>query len=777
MFGGCTIIAANYLPFARVLAASFRRTHPGAPFWVLVVDDQAARWVIEDDEDFQVLGLADIAIPDEAASELAAIYDVMELSTAVKPWLLQHLVATTDRPVLYLDPDIEVFGPLDQLAEKAERHAIVVTPHLLEPLPLDGLFPDDAHILRSGVHNLGFLAVGPSSLDGGFFEFWQSRVWRHAVVDVAVQLFTDQRWLDWIDCFDHIVERDPGCNVAYWNVWSRRITRDGDRFLAGGHPLRFFHFSGFDPSTPSLLSKHQGRRPRVLLSDEPDLAELCRRYAAAVIAAGHGRHRPPYGWARSGGVELTPVVRRLYRKELMEAELRGGPLPPNPFAECERFVAWIAEPAAGGCPLPRLLLAEHDRRPDLQAAFPDPLGASGPALLAWAQSDDDFAAAVPAPVLGVLSDAVVAPDDPLPGVNVAGYLTSELGVGAVGRLVVEAAEAAGVPVAVESHGTPLSRMQHDTASVGDGDWRYDVNVICANADAVAGIVGALGPERMADRSTVAIWHWEAERLPESMRSAWDVVDEVWATSQFTLDALAADASKPLRLFPLPVPVVDRPSALTRADLELPDGFLVLFCFDWLSVVERKNPLALIDAYCQAFSPADGAHLVLKSINGDLHAAALERLRLATDRPDVDVMDGYLSWWETRALMELADCYASLHRSEGFGLTMAEAMALGKPVVATGWSGNLDFMDDRVACLVPADLVPVPPDVPVYGGIGRWADPDIDAAARALRWVHDEPTAAAALGARARDHLVATRSPVQAGRFLAEQCERLRSALA
>jgi glycosyltransferase involved in cell wall biosynthesis len=125
------------------------------------------------------------------------------------------------------------------------------------------------------------------------------------------------------------------------------------------------------------------------------------------------------------------------------------------------------------------------------------------------------------------------------------------------------------------------------------------------------------------------------------------------------------------------------------------------------------------------------------------------------------------------MLDHCDCYASLHRSEGFGLTMAEAMARGKPVVATGWSGNLDFMDERTAHLVPGTVVPVPADVPVYGGSGQWAEPDLAAAAVAIRQVYDDPAGAAALGRRARTHIERTLSPMESGRALARAAERLR----
>jgi hypothetical protein len=777
MFGACTIVASNYLAHARVLARSFLRFHPDSPIWVLLVDDNDAVCVRRH-EPFEVLVPTDVGIDDGNVRHFASIYDVLELSTAVKPWLLEHLVATTGMPIVYLDPDIEVFAPIEAAVALGAEHGLALTPHLLRPLPLDGLQPDDAHLLGSGVYNLGFLAASARAVEDGFFEYWRSRLWCHSIVDVTNQLFTDQRWLDWIDCFDHAVVRDPGCNVAYWNVWARQITRAGDEWSAGGVPLRFFHFSGFDPTTPWILSRHQGDRPRVRLSEHVELAALCREYAAKLRVEGYDDSiRQPYGWRRASALELTPAVRRLYRRELMDAHQRGHAPPPDPFdSDSSAFFAWLTAPV-GEPPLPRFLLNVYNSRPDLQAAFPDLGGASLSRFLEWARFDGGVAAEIPAGLLGWLprSEPIVRDGT---GLNVTGYLTADSGVGSVGRLVAAAAEEVGIPVA--RHDQPIETSESfRRRSVGqsprsdDGPWYDDVNMLCVNADMTPSVLEAMGSDRTESRATVALWHWEAQQMPPAMRVAWNLVDEVWVTSRFTHDALAPDATKPLRLFPLPVRVPSWSTSLDRSDLGLPEGFLVLFAFDWLSVAERKNPFGLIEAYSAAFSPEDGTHLVIKTINGHRRLTSLEQLRLATDRPDIHVTDGFMSSVELNACMDLCDCYASLHRAEGFGLSMAEAMAAGKPVVATAWSGNLDFMDDHVCRLVPAELVPVPETVPVYGGLGCWADPDLEAASQALRGLYLDPSEATALGKRAREHVRATRSLRRAGAFLSDQLERIR----
>ena len=225
MLLGCTIVARNYLAFAHQLAASFARHHPAARFVVLVVDDEPGSDV---DQFPEMWGLSRLNEDPRELATMAGMYSVMEFATAVKPWLLETLLAEHDGPVVYLDPDCEVHAPLDDVVAPALREGMVLTPHLLGPMPRDGKRPNEADILGAGVYNLGFLAVGPAARSSGFLEFWRERLRRDAVVDPERMLFTDQRWVDFAPQFPHVICRDPGCNVAYWNVWGRRLERAPD---------------------------------------------------------------------------------------------------------------------------------------------------------------------------------------------------------------------------------------------------------------------------------------------------------------------------------------------------------------------------------------------------------------------------------------------------------------------------------------------------------------------------------------------------------------------
>ncbi|MEJ7845314.1 MAG: glycosyltransferase [Acidimicrobiales bacterium] len=787
----CTIVARNYLAYAEVLMAGVARHHPEAGRTVVVVDavpGEALRTALP------TLLLDDLAFDPGELDRLRSIYDVTELCTAVKPAVLAHLLDAGATVACYLDPDIVVHAPLDGLGERACAHDVVLTPHLLAPMPDDGLGITERTILLSGVFNLGFVAVGPTSRP--FLAFWDERLRRHCLVDHGAGLFTDQRWIDLAPAlFDVAVVRDAGWNVAYWNLHERplRLTAAGTATVGDGVPLVFFHHSGHDPADGTLLSKHQGDRPRILLSEHPDLTALCARWRADLDAAGHGRRRrTPYRWAATtGGVALTTPVRRCVRDALLAAEATGTERPPSPIAPDggAGFVAWCraadtaddtaddAPTAAGGgadIGVPRLVRWLHRTRADLQAAFPRVPGADAAALVQWAATDAAVRGDVPIALLPdpPLPVTLVAPTPatsatPTPGFNVVGYLEAELGVGESGRLVVRAAEAAGLPVATRAERGTSSRQRHGFGPRGAPGLPHDTTVLAVNADRVGAVLDALPPAEQKGRYRIGFWYWEVDVLPDPMRRAFDRVDEVWVASRYVADVLRPLSDTPIERFPLPVLWPETPTALTRADVGLPaERFTFLYVFDFFSVFERKNPLGVVDAYTRAFGPDDGAALVLKTINGDRCIHDLERLRLAVaGRPDIEVRTEYLPAAHVRALTERSDAYVSLHRSEGFGLTIAQAMAAGTPAVATAHSGNLDFMTPAVSVLVPSTLRAVGPGCDPYPRHATWADPDLDAAADAMRTLADDPAAARRLGEAGRAHVRSHHGIAPAAAFL------------
>lgn len=246
-----------------------------------------------------------------------------------------------------------------------------------------------------------------------------------------------------------------------------------------------------------------------------------------------------------------------------------------------------------------------------------------------------------------------------------------------------------------------------------------------------------------DVRRIAIWYWEVDRLPSEWKTELTWPSEVWAPTTFLADAYRKYVNVPV--IPM-LPGVALPifESKPRRYFGLPDDKrLLLFSFDMGSVMERKNPLGLIEAYQSAFRADDGVHLCIKVSRGRWHAENLAKLKQACRGAGATLLDQVLPRENVLALFENADCYASLHRAEGLGLGMAESMLFGKPVVATAYSGNLDFMNERNSLLVRATTVSIH-DVPPYPAGSVWAEPDLEHAAYQLRRAFDEDAVEIAL---------------------------------
>jgi glycosyltransferase involved in cell wall biosynthesis len=542
------------------------------------------------------------------------------------------------------------------------------------------------------------------------------------------------------------------------------------------------------------------------MSGSPVLRELCQDYGRRLRDEGWDECRKlAYGYENTAeGMRLDTLMRRVLRQEILRRE-RGAEHDvgsvedlPDPFDpdSAGAFVDLLRTPFPGSeAPrIPRYLHALHDGRPDLRAAFTDLTGLAGNHFLWWVRELGYDALGLPPELIPGDHDLERGPDPAVavrPGVRLVGYLAAELGLGEAGRAMAASLSALGEEVELFTEAGTSSRQRHaddgdDTRGAapvpagvreaapvpaGAGTGALDVNLIAVNADRLPMVLDRLGGSFTHGRRTVGMWAWEVVDFPDGFAASAALVDEVWANSRHAAEAIRRTVDVPVHS--VPPPVVDRvPAARSRADLGLPDGFVFLFCFDFFSVTDRKNPVGLVEAFRRAFSPGEGPQLVVKSVNGDRHAPALEQLRwAAVDRPDIHIVDRYYDAADQRALIGACDAYVSLHRAEGFGYTMAEAMLAGRPVIATGYSGNLEFMDERNSFLVGHDMVAIPPGCDPYPAGSVWAEPDLDEAAELMRRVHDDPASAAAVAARGqqdirRFHSPAARAPLVAARLAA-----------
>ena len=254
------------------------------------------------------------------------------------------------------------------------------------------------------------------------------------------------------------------------------------------------------------------------------------------------------------------------------------------------------------------------------------------------------------------------------------------------------------------------------------------------------------------RRIVGHWAWELPKVDPSWRVGAGFVHEVWAPSRFTAEALQPLARERVRVVPYPLTAASSMiRTSTRSHFGLPErAVVVLVSFNLASSFERKNPLGAISAFRAAFGDRTDRLLVIKVINGSHFPGDFARLRAAAEAPNIRLITAHLSFDATQSLGASVDIVLSLHRSEGFGLVLAEGMLLGKPVIATGWSGNMDFMDAHCAALTRYRLVPAKDPRGVFQVPGAvWAEPDIADAARHLRQLADDPAARWQLGERAR----------------------------
>ena len=363
----CTIVARNYVPFARTLMGSLRDVHPDWERHVLLADE-AGDVSASHAGEFRVVELGELDLPQPR--RFLFRYSILELNTAVKPWLLEHLFRDRGyERVVYLDPDIYVYAPLVEVERALDSGSLAcLTPHLTGPLA-DGRKPSELDILRAGAYNLGFIALARHPALDHFLAWWQSKTEFDCVVDFAGGRFVDQKWIDLVPGMypDVSILRHEGYNVAYWNLAHRHVKEEDGRILVNGRPLVFFHFSGLDPARPAGFSKHQDR---YALRDLGETRRLVLEYRDRVLSNGYEEwRRRSYAFARfADGEPIADEVRSLYRKD-PEVQEAGGD---DPF---QLGADWFNQPArsapVSGPLVTRLMRHVWESRPDLQRSFPD----------------------------------------------------------------------------------------------------------------------------------------------------------------------------------------------------------------------------------------------------------------------------------------------------------------------------------------------------------------------------------------------------------------------
>jgi hypothetical protein len=810
-----TLATLNGLPRARALARSLQRH---APTWSLEVVLVACEEVVKaHSEREQTLRLRSVCQElDLDIAALLALHDEHELGVLLVPALLRRLARQSAQPLAHLPSSVWLLGSLAPVETAVADRSVMLVPRMTVDVPEDGLEPSRKQMERAGRMEPTIVGVDASERAASFLDWWQAHV-EQALGSLDARRSGDRpedrpwlaRFLELAPArFATAVLDDPGCNLNVWNLHTHTLAGPPQAPLVDGRwPLRFVHLPGFDPARPHRLSANA---TRARVSRSPLLHELCAAYAAELRACGwrDADHHADVGRRLPGGLVYDESMRAAYATALALGE------PIEDLFEAhssDRFVAWLEGPAprGGAYGINRYLFHRVAReRPDVVRAYPDLDGPDGAEYVAWCWAfgrdeldiPERFMPARPGhAALGAPASARAATprtpagDAPLErrpsparepaagsalAVRVTGYLGHTLGLGAAARGYVQALAAAGVPVSTAS--VPLHHLELPVGLAAEygrhgfedlvHEGAHGFEIVAVNAEELPDVIERLGDDYF-DGPRIGIWGWETNTIPPRWRRAFALVDEIWVYSRFMADNIGAVAPVPVIALPPPVQAPREPSEPLR--LGVPEGFLFLFVFDYLSTVQRKNPVGLIEAFRLAFAPGEGPRLLIKTINAPLRPLAEEEvLWAAHGREDVHVIDRSLTGQQLHALMAACDCYVSLHRSEGFGLTMAEAMAVGKPVIGTGYSGNVDFMNADNSYLIDYTVGRVGPDCEIYPPEGEWADPSVEHAAQLMRSVHGDRQEAERRGAQAAQDIAAALSPEATGAAMRARLQEL-----
>jgi glycosyltransferase involved in cell wall biosynthesis len=338
------------------------------------------------------------------------------------------------------------------------------------------------------------------------------------------------------------------------------------------------------------------------------------------------------------------------------------------------------------------------------------------------------------------------------GVNFIGYSRGELGLGQAMRSLVLSAQVASIPFVVRNLkvSIPSKNSNDELAAYFSDRCQYPINIICANPDTLHFLHSWVSYGEWANTYNIGYWFWELENFPKKWQYATHIVDEIWVATDYIANAMRKSGKKVVKI-PFPLEFDLPPESMNKEYFGLnPDKFTFLFSFDFLSSIERKNPQGVIKAFQQAFpSGDDSVGLIIKTMNAGSHTQELKRVEMAIDGdPRVEIRDSYLTQVEMRGLIRSSDCYVSLHRAEGLGLGLAEAMYMGKPSIATAYSGNLEFMNEANSMLISYELTPIAHGAYPNGAGERWAEPNIGEAALAMRRIVGESDFRKKLGTQA-----------------------------
>ncbi|HHY80979.1 MAG TPA: glycosyltransferase [Thermoanaerobacter sp.] len=763
-FTACTIVSKNYLSHAITLGQSFKLHNSNWDFKVLLCD------LLESKEDIKLyLRLKEKGIPlipiyalrDKIdipnLEEMLFKYNVLEMNTAIKPFFLEYLLSIGYEKVVYFDPDILILNRIDEIEKLLEEYNIILTPHILENIPDDGKKPTNLDILISGIYNLGFLAIKNTKETIKFLKWWQEKLLDGCFMNIEKGFHVDQKWIDFVPALFqrvHILKK-KSYNVAYWNLHERKIIFKDGKWYVNEEPLIFFHFSGFIIEDIDRISKHQSR---FSLNDFPVLKKLFNFYRTELLKNDFVNiNNKPYFFGKLPGtsIRIDEFMRKMYKEVLPKIT---NPWNPDNVSRIINVMNEKIYP-----PITRLWFSIYNMRPDLQRVFSNIENSSENRhrFLNWIHTSAKREYNLPnlfiEPEHDSYSNYLIKEQL---GINLWGYFKKMMGVGESARYLFNSIKEVGIPftlVNIESeyHKDISAKELREIEGYFSKENIYKVNLIVVNADQIPHVYEHYGYDRFKNKYNIGFWAWEIEDY-FPFKNSFDYVDEIWYFSDFVCQTYKKYTSKPVIKIPFPFRpnwkyIIDPKRIRDKFGISQED-FVFIFSFDFHSSFERKNPDGIVRAFIKAFEGRNkNVKLIIKSLHAEYHPSEYEILKkLTSGHKNILYIDRDLSREEYISLVNASDCFVSLHRSEGLGMGIIEAMYLGKCVIATAYGGSMEFTTPYNSLLVDYKLSPIKQDFGPYKKGQLWADPNEDQCVEYMRFVCDNREKAIEIGKKASE---------------------------
>lgn len=780
-----TSVNCAYVPRARILAKTIKKHNPHAKVCLVLCDDMPKEWGSNIEPFDIILTINDLEIPVQNLNLWIFKHTVREICTAVKGQAILKLFKSfgADK-VIYMDPDTAVFDNLNEIEELLDTYDAILTPHITSPVKSEKDILEVEHpLLTAGLYNLGFIAIKNNENGLNIATYWRDRLIKYCYDDYATEkflrgLYADQKWCSLLPVlFENInILKHPGYNVARWNYSEREISYDDNKYFINGRPLKFFHFSYWETAAHEGFKSDMNDWYTIQSRVDENLKKLSIWYEEENKISMQ-EYPIPKGYKFvynyfSNGDKITDHQRLLLRDNIdiwnkfqnqdpfYLTEDREcyytwykinieGISKEKIFQEAKNNINKSSEIGNSSCLKNSLLIKFKRLYNNLPMSDVNKCKLKNLAFKLFSPFIKDTFLYKQWKISRTLPDDIGNKDVKIEnialegGINITGFIKGEFGTAHSARIFINAALEGGIPISIINSNIPIPHNCNDTTydDLLQSCFNKKATLWCYNADMVPVSRQYIGNENWMGRYNIGLWYWELPDFPNEWVDSFEPLDEIWVTSKFTYNSISKKSTKPVYYIPMAISMNDEKITSDRSIFGLPKNvFLFITMYDVFSINERKNPKATIKAFMEAFDKFDmNVGLVIKINNPEANEDEVRELKnWISGFDNIYIIAKTLEQEEVYSLINSCDVLISLHRSEGFGLSLAEAMYLGKPVIGTNWSGNVDFMNEHNSCLVDYSLVNLGKDYGPYKAYQHWAEPNISHAAEYMKRLYFDP---------------------------------------